>query len=158
MGMEIFKWNARFEVLADYLRSPLLLVLRLYWGWQFAQTGWGKWMNLERTAEFFGGLGIPMPKLNAVVAGGVECVGGVLLIAGLASRWVSVPLAVTMIVAYVTADNEALRSVFDDPERFTSAALFMFLLVALIVLAFGPGAFSLDRVLIKKVETKRPSA
>ncbi|WP_245844377.1 DoxX family protein [Nibricoccus aquaticus] len=152
--MEISKWYGRFEAVADYLRSPLLLVLRVYWGWQFAQTGWGKLMNLERTAEFFGGLGIPLPKVNAFMAGGVECVGGALLVIGLASRLVSVPLAGTMVVAYVTADNEALRAIFNEPEKFTSAAPFMFLLVAVMVLAFGPGAFSLDRVLINKTETK----
>jgi putative oxidoreductase len=88
--------------------------------------------------------------LNAVMAGGTECVGGALLVVGLGSRLVSVPLAATMIVAYVTADNEALRAIVSDPEKFTSAAPFMFLLVALIVLAFGPGTFSLDRVLLKK--------
>jgi putative oxidoreductase len=158
MSMEISKWYGRFEAAADCLRAPVLLVLRVYWGWQFAQTGWGKLMNLERTAEFFGGLGIPMPKANAIIAGGVECVGGALLVLGLGARLVSVPLAATMAVAYVTADNEALRAVFSDPEKFTSAAPFMFLLVAVIVLAFGPGAISLDRVLIKKTEAAKSAA
>jgi putative oxidoreductase len=154
MSMEFPKHYGRFEKAADYLRSPLLLALRVYWGWQFAQTGWGKLMNLQRTTGFFESLGIPLPKVNAIVAGGIECVGGALLVVGLMSRLVSVPLAVTMIVAYVTADNEALRAIVSDPEKFTGAAPFMFLLVALIVLAFGPGAFSLDRVLIKKTEAK----
>jgi putative oxidoreductase len=154
MSMETSKCYTRFETMADYLRSPLLLVLRGYWGWQFAQTGWGKLMNLERTAEFFGSLGIPLPKLNAVMAGGVECVGGALLLAGLGARLVSVPLAATMLVAYVTADNEAVREIFSDPEKFTSAAPFLFLLVALIVLAFGPGTFSLDHMILKKAGTK----
>ncbi|MGC4074748.1 MAG: DoxX family protein [Nibricoccus sp.] len=150
--MELLKSYGRFEKLADYLQAPLLLVLRVYWGWQFAQTGWGKLMNLERTTEFFGGLGIPLPKLNAIAAGCTECVGGALLVAGLMSRLASVPLTVTMAVAYVTADNEALRAIFSDPEKFTNASPFMFLLVAVIVLAFGPGAFSLDHVLLKKAK------
>jgi putative oxidoreductase len=154
MSMEISKCYARFETMADWLRSPLLLAVRVYWGWQFAQTGWGKLMNLDRTAGFFESLGIPLPKLNAFMAGGVECFGGALLVVGLGSRLVSVPLAVTMVVAYVTADNQALRAVFSDPEKFTSAAPFLFLLASLIVLAFGPGALSLDRVLIKKTETR----
>ena len=154
MSMVISKNYRRFEAGADYLRSPLLLVLRVYWGWQFAQTGWGKLMNLSRTTGFFESLGIPLPKLNALIAGGTECVGGALLVLGLASRLVSVPLAVTMIVAYVTADNEALRALFHDTEKFINAAPFMFLLVALIVLAFGPGAFSLDRVLMRKPDTQ----
>jgi putative oxidoreductase len=150
ISMEISKCHARFDALAGYVSSPLLLLLRGYWGWQFMQTGWGKLMNLQRTAEFFGNLGIPLPELNAIAAGGVECFGGVLLMMGLAARVVSVPLAFTMAVAYVTADREALRLIFSDPDRFTAAAPFMFLLVSLIVLAFGPGAVSLDRVLLKK--------
>jgi len=126
------------------LQSPLLLVLRLYWGWSFAQTGWGKLMNLDRTAGYFSSLGIPAAKLNAVMAGGTECVGGVLLLIGLGSRLVSVPLACVMIVAYATADREAVQAIFSDPEKFVTAAPFLFLLTALIVLAFGPGRFSVD--------------
>jgi putative oxidoreductase len=154
MSMEITKYHGRFEAVADHLRSPLLLALRGYWGWQFAQTGWGKLMNLERTAEFFGSLGIPLPMLNAAMAGGVECIGGALLLVGLGARLVSVPLAATMAVAYVTADAEAVRAIFSEPEKFTSAAPFMFLVVTLIVLAFGPGALSLDRMLATKSGVK----
>lgn len=126
------------------LQSPLLLVLRLYWGWSFAQTGWGKLMHLDRTASFFGGLGIPAPKLNAIMAGGTECLGGVLLLLGLGARLVSVPLTFVMLVAYVTADREAVQALFSDPEKFVTAAPFLFLLTTVVILAFGPGRFSLD--------------
>lgn len=140
----------RFEVLADFLRSPVLLVLRVYWGWQFAQTGWGKLMHLEKTAGFFANLGIPAPQLNAILAGGTECFGGILLVVGLWARVVSVPLIFTMGVAYATAEREALRAIASDPDKFTSAAPFLFLLVAAIVLTFGPGTFSVDRLLNRK--------
>lgn len=133
-----------FDRLAAHLQSPLLLVLRLYWGWSFAQTGWGKLMHLERTAGFFAELGLPAPKLNALLAGSTECFGGVLLALGLFARPVSVPLAFTMIVAYVTADREAVQAIFSDTDKFTGAAPFLFLLVSLFVLAFGPGRWSLD--------------
>ncbi|MFT3869408.1 MAG: DoxX family protein [Nibricoccus sp.] len=145
--MQITSLRTRFEAMADFLRSPLLLVLRVYWGWQFVQAGWGKIMNLEKTAGFFRDLGIPAPQLNAILAGGTECIGGLLLLLGLWARMVSVPLIVTMAVAYATAEREALRSIASDPDKFTSAAPFLFLLVSLIVLAFGPGTFSVDRLL-----------
>jgi putative oxidoreductase len=87
--------------------------------------------------------------LNALVAGAVECFGGLLLLAGLGARLVSVPLAFTMAVAYVTADREALAAIFSDPDKFTGAAPFLFLLASLLVLAFGPGRFSLDAVWLK---------
>src|SRR5213594_796546 len=86
------------------LQSPLLLVIRLHWGWQLFLTGKGKLLNLDRTAGFFANLHIPMPKLNALLAGGTECFGGLLLILGLGARLVSIPVAFTMVIAYLTAD------------------------------------------------------
>ena len=141
--------------LGNSLQSPLLLAMRLYWGWPLFQTGKGKLMNLDRTAEFFSSLHIPMPKINAIMAGSTECFGGLLLCLGLGSRLVSIPVAFTMIIAYVTADSQALRSVLSDPDKFTGAAPFLFLLTALIVLAFGPGAISLDALIGRKFYTDK---
>ena len=143
---------ATFDRLAATLQSPLLLVLRLYWGWSFAQTGWGKLMHLDRTAEFFASLGLPAPKLNAIMAGSTECFGGVLLALGLFARPAAVPLAFTMVVAYATADREAVQAIFSDTDKFTGAAPFLFLLVSLIVLAFGPGKLSLDHLLARRAK------
>ncbi|MBA4136297.1 MAG: DoxX family protein [Opitutus sp.] len=131
---------------AALLQSPLLLLIRLYWGWSFAQTGWGKLTHLERTAEFFGSLGLPAPKLNALAAGATECVGGALLALGLFARPAALPLIFTMLVAYATADREALQAILRDPEQFTGAAPFLFLLASVLVLAFGPGRWSLDHL------------
>jgi putative oxidoreductase len=132
------------------LQSPLLLAMRLYWGWQFFQTGKGKLMNLDRTTGFFESLHIPMPHLNAVMAGSTECFGGLLLLLGLGSRVLTIPLIVTMCVAYATAETDALHAIFSDPDKFVSAAPFEFMLCAIIVLVFGPGKFSLDWLISKK--------
>lgn len=147
--MQLRPLLAKFDAVASLLQSPLLLVIRLYWGWSFAQTGWGKLMNLDRTAGFFESLEIPFPKLNAIAAGSVECAGGILLALGLFARPVSVPLIFTMLVAYVTADNEALRAIVSDPDKFLTAAPFLFLFASLLVLVFGAGKFSLDALLFK---------
>jgi putative oxidoreductase len=145
--MQASSLTSRVEAAAGFLQSPLLLVLRVFWGCQFIQTGWGKLMHLERTAGYFSDLGIPAPHLNAFMAGGTECLGGCLLVLGLWARIVSVPLIATMLVAYATAEKEALVAIVSNPDKFTSAAPFLFLLTALIVLAFGPGIFSVDRLL-----------
>lgn len=139
-----------FDRLAAHLQSPLLFVLRAWWGWSFAQTGWGKLTHLERTAEFFASLGLPAPTLNAIAAGATECLGGVLLLLGLFARPAALPLAFTMVVAYATADREAVQAIFSDTDKFTGASPFLFLLVSLIVLAFGPGKWSLDHLRAKK--------
>lgn len=127
------------------LSHPFLLVIRLYWGWSFFQTGWGKLMTHDQVTEFFTSLGIPLPGLNAWMAGATECFGGLLLLVGLASRLTAIPLIVTMIVAYLTADAEAVRAIFSEPDKFTAADPFLFLLAAVLVFVFGPGAISLDR-------------
>jgi putative oxidoreductase len=141
----------KFDGAAAALQSPLLLVIRLYWGWAFAQTGWGKLMHLDRTAEFFASLGLPAPKLNAIAAGTTECLGGVLLALGLFARPASLPLAFTMVVAYATADREAVQAILSDTDKFTGAAPFLFLLASVLVLAFGPGKWSLDHFRARRV-------
>ena len=60
-----FKLYNRLINLLNYLRSPLLLVVRLYWGFQMMQTGWGKLHNLAKVTAFFTSLGIPLPAVNA---------------------------------------------------------------------------------------------
>ncbi len=148
--MQIRSLLAKFDSVAATLQSPLLLVIRLYWGISFAQTGWGKLTNLERTAGYFGELGIPMPKLNALMAGATECGGGLLLALGLLARPATVPLIGTMVVAYITADREALLALGSDPDKFVTAAPFLFLYASLLVLAFGPGKFSVDALLTRR--------
>jgi putative oxidoreductase len=148
---------AKFDHAASFLQSPVLLAIRLYWGWQFAQTGWGKLTHLERTAGFFASLDIPAPKLNAIMAGSTECLGGILLALGLHARPASVPLICCMLVAYWTADREAVIALASDPDKFVTAAPFLFLLASVIVLAFGPGRLSVDAWLAREARaTAKP--
>ncbi len=135
----------------DRLQSPLLLALRLYIGWQFFQSGRGKLQHLDRFTEFLTQLGVPAPGLNAPFVALLECVGGLLLLVGLASRLIAIPLTINMIVAFMTADREALVHVFSNPDAFTAATPFLYLLVCLLVLAFGPGLFSIDAILHRYV-------
>ncbi len=132
------------NIWAGALQSPFLLLVRLYWGWQFIQTGWGKVNNIAKITEFFTTLGIPLPGLTTHFIAGLELAGGSLLVLGLASRLVALPLTVSMLLAYVTADREALFSVISDPDKFYAAAPYTFLVASLIILIFGPGKFSLD--------------
>ena len=144
----IGKLNAGLGVLGGWLQPVLLLGIRLYWGWHFATTGWGKLNNLAKVTAYFGDtLHIPFPKLNAIMAGSTECGGGVLLLLGLGSRFVPIPLIVTMAVAYATAEQDALHALWTDPDKFVSADPFLFLYATVLIFAFGPGPFSLDRLL-----------
>lgn len=134
----------------SYLQSPFLLAVRLYWGWQFAQTGWGKLHNIGKITGFFTSLDIPFPSFNAHFVSGLEFVGGLLLIVGLASRVTGFLLAGNMFVAYWTADRDALASIFSDPGKFYAADPYTFLFASLMVLIFGAGLFSLDTLAFKQ--------
>lgn len=147
----------RLVNLLNHGQSLMLLVIRLYWGWQFFQTGQGKLINFDRTVAFFTSLNIPLPTLNAALAGTTECVGGLLLLLGLGSRVVSLQLVAVMVVAYLTADAEALAAIFSKPDDFTSAAPFLFLLAALLVAVFGAGKWSADEVLKRYLAKKQAS-
>jgi putative oxidoreductase len=137
------------ERAAAPLQSPLLLAVRLYWGFQFAQTGWGKLHNLERVTAFFAGLGIPAPGINAPFIGTLEFVGGILLAVGLGSRAIALLLTGNMLVAYLTAHREALLAVFSNPGKFLGAAPYTFLFASLLVLVFGPGKLAVDSLIFK---------
>src|SRR5215813_1612483 len=136
-----------FTRTVSFLQSPLLLVVRLYWGWQFFQSGLGKLKDIDKVVDFFTSLGIPHPAFTAHMVGGLECIGGALLFVGLGSRLIALPLTVNMLVAYITADREALLSFFSDPAKFYAADRFTFIFAALLILVFGAGKISLDSLI-----------
>jgi putative oxidoreductase len=141
---KIRQWHDQFFGLFSYLQSPFLLFVRLYWGWQLAQSGWGKLHHLSNVGEYFATLGLPMPAQMAVFIACVEFFGGIFLALGLASRITGLVLTVNLTMAYVVGDREALLSFFSDPDKFIAAAPFAFLIVSLIVLIFGAGKVSAD--------------
>lgn len=89
----------------------MLLAVRLYWGFQFAQTGWGKLHNLAKITSFFASLNVPLPGFTAPAISTLEFVGDILLMLGLFSRPIAFLLACNMFVAYWTADREGICAV-----------------------------------------------
>ncbi len=151
----IFQSSYRLLIkMAERLQSPVLLAIRLYWGWNFFLTGRGKLMNPGKVTEFFQSLHIPFPAFNVYLAGGTECFGGLLLLAGLGSRLVSLPLIFVTVIAYLTAEIDTVKGVFTNPDKFVSADPFLFMLASILVLAFGPGALSLDWLIEKRLSRK----
>ncbi|ADV83043.1 DoxX family protein [Terriglobus saanensis] len=146
----LINWYTRFTAATSHLQSPMLLAVRLYWGWQFMTNGWGKLHGLAKITDFFASLNIPLPALSAHFVSGLEFLGGILLVLGLATRFVGLLLAGNMLVAYWTADHEALTSIFSDPGKFYVADPYTFLFASLMVMIFGAGIFSVDYLLEKK--------
>ena len=141
---KLLEWYERFAAWVSYLQSPFLLVVRLYWGWQLMQSGWGKLHHLDKVTDFFTSLNLPAPDVTAHFVSGLEFVGGLLLILGLGTRLIGLILSVNMLVAYWTADRDALFAVFSDPGKFYNADPYTFLFASAMVLVFGAGLFSVD--------------
>jgi putative oxidoreductase len=148
----------RFFALVSLLQSPFLLLVRLYWGWQLIESGWGKLHHLDKVTEFFTSLNLPMPAQMAVFISCVEFFGGLFLAIGLFSRITALVLTINMIMAYVTADREAVFSIFSDPDKFYAAAPYVFLIASLIILIFGPGKFCVDYLLRRFVFLSSPAS
>lgn len=96
------------------------LALRLFLGPIFIYAGHKKIIGIEDTIAWFGnpewGLGLPFPALMAWLAALTEFGGGVLLIVGLAVRWITIPLMFTMVVAAVTVHLEFGWQAVADPS------------------------------------------
>lgn len=94
--------NAIFRPLR-HLDGLAPLALRLYLVPVFWMAGTQKISGIDSTIEWFGnpdwGLGLPFPELLAYMAAYTEAIGAILLLVGLATRWISIPLMVTMLVA-----------------------------------------------------------
>jgi putative oxidoreductase len=122
-----------------------LLLIRIVLAYGFYSTAVMKWNNITGVAEWFGSLGIPMPTLNAYLAASTESVGVVLLSLGLATRLISIPLIIVMIVAIVTVHwangFEAGNNGYEIP--------LYYLLMLLTLLIKGAGKISLDRIFKK---------
>lgn len=131
--------------------TPIALVVtRVAFGQAFALTGWGKLHNLEKITEFFRGLGIPAPEIQAPFIGTLEFVGGLCLVLGLVTRPAALLLLCTMIVALATAHPGDLGQAFALDMSFADIAPVPFLVALLWLIAKGPGRFSLDHVIARR--------
>lgn len=126
----------RAQDIFDKIRSAIdfigPLLLRIYIVPVFWVASNNKWnpfdsdSSLDSVIQWFGnpegGLGLPFPALMAYMAWGAEYFGAILLALGLATRWISIPLMFTMIVAAVTVHwQNGWQAVHDLSSPYASA-------------------------------------
>ena len=140
---------------ASSFQSVFLLAIRLYWGWQFAQTGWGKLQHIPKVTGFFMSLGIPAPGFSALAISWLEFVGGIALALGFGSRFWGLLLAGDMFVAYLTSGRQNLLAIFSDPGKFYGDDAYTFFFASLLILIFGPGKFAVDFLLQRMLGTEK---
>lgn len=143
--------------LTDRLAWIAPLATRIVIGLAFLHTGLGKWRHFDRTAQYFGSLGLPFPTFNAGLVASMELVGGTLLIAGLLTRLMATGLSTTMVVALLTADTQSFLSSWSSTSNLspTDVTSFTFLLFLLWLVLKGPGPVSLDTILAKALGIRK---
>ena len=116
------------------------LLIRLFVGYFFFETGLGKVGNLGAFVERFEGWGIPFPAVSAAVSAYTELLGGALLVLGLLTRLASIPLFINMLVATLTVRLKKVAGLDDfvELDEPLYALSFLWLFIS------GPGPVSLD--------------
>jgi len=113
----------------DFIGPLLLRIYIVPVFWVASNNKWNPFdsdSSLESVIQWFGntdwGLGLPFPTLMAYMAWGTEYFGAILLALGLATRWISIPLMFTMIVAAVTVHwQNGWQAVHDLSSPYASA-------------------------------------
>jgi putative oxidoreductase len=140
----------RLRAFGDRL-SPLgPLLARLTVGIVFVGSGWGKLTNFSDTVENFTKWQIPMPSFNAGLASATEFVGGILMILGLGTRLVALPMSFTMVVAIIAARREAIDGIFS----FFGLDEWAYIVVFLWLACAGAGPLSVDGLLGRRRHQK----
>ncbi len=140
------------EALRRLTRAQWLpqLLVRLFVGYFFLETGWGKIHNLEGMAERFADWGVPAPAFNAALSGWTEFLGGLLVVLGLFTRPISIPLFINMVVATLAVKLKKVGGLDDfvelDEPLYALSFLWLFF--------SGPGWISLDHLLDKVLRKK----
>lgn len=146
--MNIIRTYSNISSSLNKAKNLPFLLFRLVLAYGFYGPAAMKWGNIGNIAEWFGNMGIPFPTLNAYLAASTEVAAVILLPLGLATRFISIPLMFTMIVAIVTVHLgngfEASNNGFEIP--------FYYLLMLFALFINGPGKISFDHLISRRAQ------
>ncbi len=131
------------EVLAksmESMRDIPLLLMRLVLAYGFYGPAKMKWSNMHAIGEWFESMGYPFPYVNAYIAGTVEALGVALLILGLGTRLISIPLIFVMLIAIFTVH---LANGFEAGSNGYEIPLY-YMIMLFTLLVYGAGKWSID--------------
>jgi putative oxidoreductase len=129
-------------------------LMRVFLGYFFCESGWGKIHNLDTFTQRFTDWGIPFPAFNAALSAYTEFLGGALIVLGLGTRLVAIPMVINMIVAVLSVKLKELEGVnaFFELDEPLYALGFFWLIFS------GPGWVSLDHLIAKAFKKAEPEA
>jgi putative oxidoreductase len=160
-----------FASITSNLQSAVLVLCRLAWGWKMVLSGYRHLNHVPDVVAYFTELHIPFPTLSVYVSASTELAGGMLLVLGLATRLISVPLIFNFFVAILTGGSDKVMQLLHggqilSPARYTAGRLsgleaiidddaFPFLMISLLLMAFGAGKVSIDYLIKRWVSPHR---
>ncbi|WP_109123530.1 DoxX family protein [Dyella sp. C11] len=129
------------------------LVVRLVFGYFWLETGIAKVHNLDGFTQRFVGWGIPFPAFSAGLSAWTELIGGLLIMLGLFTRLVCIPMLINMAVAVSLVVSANLMSLDDyvEADEIVYSLIFFWLFVS------GPGKASLDTLLARALGIRTAS-
>lgn len=123
-----------------------LFVLRAILAYGFYEPAKTKWQDIRSVADWFDGMGYPLPLIQAYLVAGFEVLGVLLLALGLFTRFISIPLMIIMLVAIKTVHWEngfaAVNNGYEIP--------LYYLIMLFVLFAHGAGKYSVDNFLLSK--------
>jgi putative oxidoreductase len=144
--------NMYYQVLEKVKDLPLLF-FRLLLAYGFYEPAKNKWSDIQSIVDWFTEMQLPLPKLNAYLAASTEAAGVVLLLLGLGTRFITIPLIITMFVAIQSVHTWEHFSAGDN--GFEIPLYYIAMLFSLLV--YGSGRASLDHLIGVWLEKKNKS-
>jgi len=143
----LLQWLHRIEWLGP-------LVVRVVFGYFWLETGIAKVHNLDGFTQRFVGWGIPFPAFSAGLSAWTELVGGLLILVGLFTRLVCIPMLINMAVAVILVVSANLTGLDDyvEADEIVYSLIFFWLLIS------GPGKASLDTLVARALGIRTASA
>jgi putative oxidoreductase len=130
----------------NHLKELSLLFVRLVLSYGFYEPAKTKWQDIQSVADWFKSLNIPFPLLNAYLSASFEMLGVFLLLIGLFTIWIIIPLMFIMIVAIFTVH---CKNGFAASDNGFEIPLYYFVML-LVLLSYGAGKWSVDFYLKKR--------
>ena len=134
-----------FSTMGRSLKSPFLVLIRIFWGYLFFRAGLGKLMHMDDTVAFFVQIGVPLSVLSAYIVSICEILAGLSFVFGCFARVFGLIMSVIMIMAFITAHVDSIISDF-NANKVLMETPFTYLYTSLILFIFGPGKWSVDAV------------
>jgi putative oxidoreductase len=129
----------------------LPFVIRIVTGVFFVSVSLGKFFDHASEAHDFDRYGVPIPATAVILVGILELVGGLALVVGLGTRIAAAALAADMVGAIATAGRV-------EGGTFNLGVAPLMLVLMLVILWAGPGVWSVDRVIARRLVPDQPSS